>query len=402
MEFVCTVGTVEGEIADEMLEARSEEAARRELERRGYHVFKIRRRRSLGKPSFSRTRKIAERHLLVFNQEFAALLKSGLPVLQAVALMHERQKDPLFKEVLGEVHRRVRNGEELSTAFGSFGSLFPALYAPTLKAGEQSGELEQVIRRFVRYQKLIGEARRKVVSALVYPAVLIGLSVLLMVIMAVYVVPKFSAFFAGLDAELPAVTRLILAVSSFLSRFWLLLAVAIAVIVVFLLNWRRSRLGALTLDRWKLRIPVLGTIFQRLSASEFCRSLSTLLAGGIPAVSALENSVAAVSNAFVRDRLEPMIPRIRQGEPLHAALEDSGVAPDITIEMAKVGEETGSLDTMLGNASDFLDEEVDTQMQRLLTLVEPIMLIIMGLLVATLLMAVYLPLFSMLGQVRGV
>ncbi|MDH3253645.1 MAG: type II secretion system F family protein [Acidobacteriota bacterium] len=403
MEFVCTVGTAEGGVVEETLKAHSDEAARQELERRGYHVFKVRRRGislRFSLPGGRRARPIPLRSLMVFNQELASLLKAGLPMLQAIDLMYERQNEPMFKEVLGEVRRQIRDGKDLSFAVESFGSLFPPLYAPTLKAGEQSGELEGVIRRFVRYQKLVEGARRKLISALVYPAVLIGLSVLLIGVMTIYVVPKFSEFFADLGTELPLLTRITLGLSSFLSQHWLVVLLVLGLLVFGVYQWGRTEWGLLALSRWKLRLPLLGSVFQRLAISEFCRSLSTLLAGGIPAVPALENAVEAVGNAYVRKRLAPMIPRVREGAALHLTLEESGVSPEIAIEMAKVGEETGSLDEMMGNASDFLDEEVDTQMERLLTLVEPVMLVLMGLIVATLLVSVYLPLFSMLGQVR--
>lgn len=403
MEYLCTVGAADGSVVEEVLTARSEEAARRELERRGYHVFKVRAKgMALALPFRGRkaARKIPQRELLVFNQELASLLKAGLPMLQAIELMHERQKDPVFREVLGEISRQVRNGKDLSAAVESFGDLFPPLYGPTLKAGEQSGELESVIRRFVRYQKLIQEARRKLISALVYPAVLIGLSIALIAVMTIYVVPKFNDFFAQLATGLPLITRITLGLSTFLSRHWLVVLAVTVIAVLAVRQWSRTEWGSLTLARFRLRLPLLGGVFRRLAVSEFCRSLSTLLAGGIPAVPALENAVGAVGNSFVRKRMEPMIGRIREGAALHLALEETGVSPDIAIEMAKVGEETGSLDVMMNNASDFLDEEIDTRMERVLALVEPIMLILMGLIVATLLVSVYLPLFSMLGEVR--
>jgi type IV pilus assembly protein PilC len=322
-------------------------------------------------------------------------------MLQAIEMMHERQHEPVFKEVLGEVRRQVRNGRDLSAAVESFGELFPPLYAPTLKAGEQSGELEAVIRRFVRYQKLVGDARRKLVSALVYPAVLIGLSVALIGVMTIYVVPKFTEFFDQLSAELPLITRMTLGFSSFMSRNWMIVLLILVGGSLAVRQWSLTDWGSLTLARWRLHLPLLGSVFRRLAVSEFCRSLSTLLAGGIPAVPALENAVGSVGNLWVRSRLEPMIARIREGAALHVTLEESGVSPEIAIEMAKVGEETGSLDVMMGNASDFLDEEVDTLMERVLALVEPVMLVLMGLIVGTLLVSVYLPLFSMLGEVKG-
>lgn len=406
MQYVCTLGTVEGQIVEEVHEAGSESAVRLDLERRGYHVFKIRRRGwqsflpALSLPGVSRRRKqVKNEALLLFNQEFAALLHSGLPVLQALVMMLERQRDAAFKEVLEDVHRQVRDGADLSDAFAKHADVLPPLYPPTLKAGERSGELEAVVRRFVRYMKLVTEARRQVLSALIYPCVLIGLSMILIAVMTIYVVPKFTEFFSALDTDLPLITRGTLAFSGFVSRYWILLLGGIVVVSLAYKRWSATALGARITDRWKLRIPILGGAFRKLALSEFSRSLSTLLAGGIPVVPALESSVGAVGNAYIRSALVPMIPRVREGATLHLALEGTGESPDIVIEMAKVGEETGSLDLMLSNASDFLDEEVETQMQRVLTLLEPIMLVLMGVIVATLLVAVYLPLFSMLGQV---
>ncbi|MCP4202114.1 MAG: type II secretion system F family protein [bacterium] len=405
MQFVCTVGKTDGRIVEESHDGRSEAAVRAELERRGHHVLKIRRR---GLPVISplawssngrRAKKVPDQALLLFNQEFAALLRSGLPVLQGLGLMADRQRDPVFKEILEDVVRKVQNGSELSAAFAHHGESLPQLFPATLKAGERSGELESVIRRFVRYMKLITEARRKVVSALVYPAVLVGLSLLLIAVMAVYVVPKFTEFFSALDTELPLLTRMTLSFSRFMSNNWLVLLAGTTIVVVVVGRVSRSPAGGRVFDRLKLKVPILGSIFRRLAMSEFSRSLSTLLAGGIPVVPALEDSVSAVGNAYIRRVLEPMIPKVREGVALYSALEASGESPEIVVEMTKVGEETGSLDLMLGNASDFLDEEVDTLLQRILVLVEPIMLVLMGTIVATLLVSVYLPLFSMLSQV---
>jgi len=404
MQFICTVGTAEGRIVEERHEGHSEAAVRSELERQGHQILRIRRRGmpkiGVALPTFGRSvKKVPDKELLLFNQEFAALLRSGLPVLQSLTLMSDRQRDPIFKEILEDVVRRVQDGSELSAAFGRHGESLPQLFPATLKAGERSGELEVVIRRFVRYMKLVTEARRKVVSALVYPAALVGLSMLLIAVMAIYVVPKFREFFEALDNELPLLTRMTLGFSSFVSSNWLVIFVVLAATAAVVGPWSRSPAGTRVFDRLKLKVPILGSIFRRLAMSEFARSLSTLLAGGIPVIPALEDSVGAVGNAHVRRVLAPMIPKVREGMALWAALEACGESPEIIIEMTKVGEETGSLDLMLGNASDFLDEEVDTLLQRILVLVEPIMLVLMGSIVAILLVSVYLPLFSMLSQV---
>ncbi len=402
MQYLCRVGTPDGRVAVELREARGEEDLRAELRSQGYHVFDVRRRGLLARlplPTLG-SKRIPMQALLIHNQEMAALLRSGLPVLQTLELVEERQREPLFRKVLGEIRQRVRSGESLSDAVASFGALFPPLYAPTLKAGERSGDLERVIRRFIRYQRLIMEARKRIVSALVYPAILIGLSIGLIGVMTVYVVPKFSEFFSGLDTELPLLTRMTMGLSSFVRDHFLLLSVALVALGVGLMQWRRTAAGEAAIDRWKLRLPLVGSIFHRTALSEFCRSLSTLLAGGLPVVSALDVSVASVGNAHVRGQLASLVGRVREGAALNAALEETGVVPELAVDMVKVGETTGSLDDMLTSVSDFFDEEVETRMQRLLSLIEPVMLVFMGLVVAILLVSIYLPLFGLMGQVQ--
>jgi type IV pilus assembly protein PilC len=405
MQFVCRVGTPDGRVMEEVLTASDESSLRNDLSKRGYHIFEVRRRgvpRKLVVPgSGLRRKRIRDEDFMIWNQELAALLKAGLPLLQALDLMLERMKNPYFKGVLTEIRDRVKSGTDLSEAFASYGDTFPRLYPSTLKAGERSGELEQVIRRFIRYMKLVLDARRRVVSALVYPAVLVILSITMITIMAIYVVPKFMGFFTELDAELPLITQIVLAISTFASRNWpVILLGTIAGTWVFR-QWGRTGPGRLSIDGMKLRIPFLGPVLHRFALAEFCRSLGTLLAGGIPLVPAFEIAVSSVGNTWVRNRLEPTIQMVREGKPFHAALEHSGVFVDMAVDMVKVGEATGSLDDMLSSVSDFLDEQIETRMQRILSLIEPLLLVVMGIMIAILLISIYLPMFSMLGNLQG-
>ncbi len=411
MQFVCRVGTPDGRVVEEMVVASDEAALRVELTKRGLHLFEARRRgmpasagtRGLGS-RLGRRKNIAVPEFLVWNQELSALLKAGLPLLQALDLMLERMKNPTFREVLGDIRDRVKSGEELSDAFAIHGDLFPRLYPSALKAGERSGELEQVIRRFVRYLKLVLDARKRVVSALVYPVVLICLSIAMIAMMAIYVVPKFEVFFADMEVELPMITQITLGLSHFLNERtlfvwnWAWIALGLGAAAVALRKYANTPAGRIRVDGWRLRIPLLGPVFHRFALSEFCRSLSTLLKGGIPLVPALEIATGSVSNAAVREKIEPRIQLVREGRPFYAALEDSGVFTDMAIDMVKVGEATGALDDMLSSVSDFLDEQVEVRMQRLLSLVEPIMLVFMGIIIGLLLVSIYLPMFSSLGQ----
>ncbi len=402
MQFVARVGTPEGRVIEEQHSASDAISLRNELEKRGLHVFELRR-RGLVLPSLTgqRRRRIDERQFLAFNQELAALLHAGLPLLQALDLMTVRMKQGTFRAVLDDVRERVKTGEDLSEAFGVHRDLFPRLYPSILKAGERSGELELVVRRFIRYEKLVLEARKRVVSALVYPAVLICLSAAMIAIMMTFVVPKFEVFFAGTQVRLPLITRIMLGIGTTIQANWLLILAVLSVGGFLLWEWRQTAAGALTLDRLRLKVPFLGPVLHRFSLSEFSRSLATLLAGGLPLVPSLEIAVAAVGNGEVRRRLEPTIQKVREGKSFHGALEESGVFTDLTVDMVQVGEATGALDEMLTNVSDFLDEQVETRMQRLLTLIEPIMLVFMGIIIGTILISLYLPLFSALAQTQG-
>src|SRR5436305_3732151 len=403
MQFVCRVGTPDGRVVEEVLTASDESSLRNELAKRGLHVFEVRRRgmtRKMSAAGARRRKRIPAAEFMVFNQELAALLKAGLPLLQALDLMLERMANPHFKGVLVEIRDRVKSGEDLSEAFASYGDMFPSLYSSTLKAGERSGELELVIRRYIRYMKLVLDARRRVVSALVYPAVLVGLSIAMLIVMAIFVVPKFMVFFEHLDAQLPLITRIVLNVSSFANRNWPGLLVLVLGAVFSLRSWNRTEGGRLTIDRFRLKLPSLGPVLRRFALAEFCRSLSTLLSGGIPLVPAFEIAVTSVGNRFVRSRMEPTIQMVREGKPFHQALETSDVFTDLAIDMVKVGEATGSLDDMLGSVADFLDEQIETRMQRILSLIEPLMLVFMGAMIAIILVSIYLPLFSLLGQTK--
>jgi type IV pilus assembly protein PilC len=402
MQFTCRVGTPDGRVLEETFVASDEPALMTELGKLGYHVFEVRRRglpRKLGLGLFGRRRKvIPPQEFLVWNRELAALLKAGLPLLQALDLMLERMSNQHFKAVLTDIRDRVKSGEDLSEAFAAHAELFPRLFPATLKAGEKSGELEQVIRRFIRYMKLVLDSRRRVISALIYPTVLVCLSIVMITVMMIYVVPKITVFFENLQVQLPLMTRLLIAVSGFAQRKLLLLALAALVLGFAFRAWRRTDAGRLWLDRAKLKLPFLGPVLHRFALTEFCRAIATLLSGGIPLVPAMEIATGAVGNLRVRQAVEPQIQLVREGKPFHEALERSGVFVEMSVDMIKVGEATGSLDEMLTNVADFLDEQIETRMARILTLIEPLMLVFMGIIVAMILVAIYLPLVSALGQ----
>jgi type IV pilus assembly protein PilC len=403
MQFVARVGTSDGRVVEETHTAPDEDILRGELEKRGLHVFELRR-RGLGSvriPGWrGGKRKVDPQDFLAFNQELAALLRAGLPLLQALDLIVDRMAESNFATVLQNIRERIRTGEDLSNAFSAHGEMFPKLYPSALKAGERSGELESVIRRFIRYQKLVLDARKRVVSALIYPAVLVGLSIAMILIMLTFVVPRFKQFFAGSEIQLPLITRIMIGIGTTFQHNWLLILATVAVAVFLFVRWKQTRAGRRLFDQFLLTLPFLGPVFHRFGLAEFCRSLGTLLSGGMPLVPSLEISITAVGNAHIRERLEPTIQEVREGEAFYRSLERSGVFTDLAVDMVEVGEATGALDEMLSNVADFLDEQVELRMQRILTLIEPAMLVFMGIVIGAILVSLYLPLFSALSQTR--
>ena len=399
MEFSCRLGTESGEVIEEVHVAESESKLRQKLEAKGMYVLSLSRRGAFGWSGFSlpRRRRIKTREFLVFNQELATLLRAGLPLVQSLDILRQRVEDASFKAVLDDVHDRVRAGTALSEAFEAQ-EMIPGMYTATLLAGEKSGGLEEVIRRYVDYVKVVAAVKRKTVSALVYPLILLTLSTVVVAIIVLRVVPEFEGFYQGFGAELPIATRTIVAVSRFLRTYMLVLVMGVGGAVVAGGYWLRQPGTGALLDRLILRVPLVGTIAGRFATAQLTRTLGTLLGGGIPLVNALDVASRALGNRFFADQLAVVGRRVREGESLAGALAERGLFPEVALKMVRVGESTGALQEMLTSIADFFDEEIDTQLGRFITIIEPALLVIMGIVIAALLLALYMPLLQ-LGSV---
>jgi type IV pilus assembly protein PilC len=397
MEFRCRLGTPGGDIIEGIYVADSEARLRHELEEKGLYVLAIQRGGAfgLGSVGLPRRRRIATREFLVFNQELATLLKAGMPLVQSLEILRRRVANPVFKSVLDDVYDRVRSGNSLSEAFESHGSMFPGVYTASLLAGEKSGSLEQVIRRYVTYVKVVSGVRRKTVSALVYPAILLMLSLVVVSIIVLRVVPEFGAFYDQFGAELPLSTRIIVAISEFAGTYFALLLLTIAAVALTFWAWLRRPGSRVRFDRWVLSIPSLGGIAQKFATSQAARTLATLLGGGIPLVNAIDVAARSIQNQYLARELQTAGQQVREGRALSAAMNDSGAFPDVSIKMVEVGEQTGALQEMLNSLADFYDEEIETNLGRFITIIEPALLVIMGVIIAALLLSLYMPLFQL-------
>ncbi len=365
-EFIVRVGTPDGEIVERRVMAGSIATAEDELRRQGLHVFEARRGAlRLADMIPMRRRGISTQQFLLFNQELLALVRAGLPILQSFDIMLERQKNVRFREILTDVRDKLKSGVSLSDAFASYGDVFPPIYSTSLRAGERSGDLEGVLKRFLRYQKIIVNLRKRVVGALIYPVILISLSTAMVIIMLTVVIPKFAEFYSGFNAQLPWVTLTAISLAETLRSNILLIGLSLFVGYVAFRRWVASA-GRILFDRFKLHIPLAGGVLHRFAIMQFTQSLGTLLSGGTPMVPAIEIASQSVTNQMISGKI-----------------------------FGIVQNSTGALTEMLTNVSEFYDEEIEARLTRIVAAIEPIILVVMGCVIAVLLYAFYLPLFQL-------
>ena len=403
MEFRCRLGTATGDVIEGVYVADSESSLRRELEEKGLFVLALRRRGglpalALGGP---RRRRIPRQDFIVFNQELATLLKAGMPLVQSLDILRQRVAHPTFKAVLDGVYEKVKAGTALYDAFAEHGGTFPAVYPVSLMAGERSGSLDTVIRRYVAYEKIIGAVRRRTISALIYPAILVSLMIVLVGIIMVRVVPAFSGFYANYQRELPLSTRVVVGISNVLVDNLLVILAGVVAAVLGFATWARRPEQQARAHRILLDLPWAGPTVRKFAVSQLSRTLATLLGGGIPLVNALEIAGGAMTNKHLSEEIDIVTQRVKEGESFAAALLARRVFPDVAVKMVEVGESTGALQEMLNSLADFYDEEIETEVSRFITLIEPVILVIMGIVIAAVVLALYMPLFELSSVMGG-
>ncbi len=397
MEFHCRLGSSGGEIVQGIYIAEDEAKLRQQLNEKGLCVLSLQRKGTFSSlaRSLSQGRRVKARDFIVFNQELATLLNAGIPVVQSLDILRQRVENSVLKLVLDDVHDRVRSGVALSDAFAAHGDLFPGVYTASLLAGEKSGSLNEVLQRYIAYSRVIGTVRRKTVSALIYPAILLALSTVVVGIIVLRVVPEFGNFYDGLGAELPLSTRAIVATSEALHQNLLTIVVVMVSGAALGWAWLRKSGSPAILDHVLLEIPGVGSIARKFATSQLARTLSTLLRGGIPLVTALDVAGESIGNRYFSQQLVTVSREVREGQSLSTTLSKHGIFPPVAVKMVEVGESTGALEQMLTSVADFFDEEIETALSRFMTLVEPLLLVIMGIIIAGLLLALYMPLIQL-------
>lgn len=373
---------------------------RAELEAQGYFIFSIRRSFDLKHWGIG-SRRIPRSVVRLFSQELATLLKAGLPLFQALDVMIERQAHVGFKRSLTAIRDRVKTGSALSDAVRAEGDLYPPILTASLVAGERSGSLETVLRRFAQYLRLNEAIKRKAITASVYPLLLLTVMGAMGSVLVFLVIPAFENFFHDLGGDLPPLTKVVVWIARHAQQNILVILAAVATLVGAGIAWRGRPGSAAKLDGWLLRLPLLGHMMRIYATSQLARTLATLLAGGLPLLSALEVASASVGNRAMAQAATDATPLIREGKNLTHALESTGILESLALEMVKVGEQTGALGEMLTALAEFYDEELDNRIAVTLALVEPIMIVLLAIMVATMLLAFYLPIFESFSRIQG-
>ena len=399
-EFLIKMADERGHVLEQMESGISEQEIRDRLAQQGFLVYSVKGRGGILPFGFGgRRKKVRNDEFVIFNQQFLTLIKAGLPILKSLDLLAKRQRNPYFKSMLENVQHRVKSGELLSDAFAAQGSV-SKIYTTTLLAGERSGNLEEVLGRYISFQRLSLTFRKKLLASLWYPALLVSALAVMLAFLMTYVVPQFSELYSSLNAKLPPMTIFMLGIGNGIRNYYPFILLGMVAFAVAVTLWVRSKHGARMLDAVRYRLPLVGNIWMKYQVAMFSRTLSTLLSGGLPLVPSLETASQSINSFKISENVAHAARRVREGRALAFSLEETKFFPELAIEMVEVGESTGALPAMLNSVAEFFEEDVQNSLATALQLIEPIILIFMGVTVAFVLISLYLPIFSLGAQMQ--
>jgi type IV pilus assembly protein PilC len=393
-EFVIKLADERGRVQEQTHAAATAEELRARFTQAGYYVYSVKARGALGGSS---KKKVKLESFLIFNQQFLTLIRAGLPILGSMELLARRQKDPSFRAQLEDVGARVKTGESISQAFEAQGG-FPLVYTTTLLAGERSGNLEEVLQRYLDFQRVSLTFRKKLKASLIYPALLVVMVVGLLIFLITFVVPRFAQLYDQLGTHLPWLTLMMMQVGQDAQHYGIYAAVVVAVVVFVVLRWVKTDSGAMAVDRIRISLPIFGNVWLKYQVGLFSRTLSTLLTGGLPLVPSLETAARSIDSRQIANAVYRSVETVREGKGLSASLQSTKIFPELAIEMVEVGESTGALPQMLNSVAEFFEEDVQANLTAAMSLIEPAILIVMGIVVTGILIALYLPIFNLTGS----
>jgi type IV pilus assembly protein PilC len=395
-EFLCKVADGSGKVFYQVEPAESVTEARQKLSDRGLFVYNVRPRSGMFGQMFGQRRQksVDGGDFLVFNQQLNTLIKAGIPILKALDLLSERAAAQRLRPVLGEVRRLVREGTPLSEALEQQG-VFPKVYTVSILAGEKSGNLSGVLEYYIAYQRVTTGFRKKLIATLIYPIILICAATGIVTYLVSSVIPKFAGLYNDLNINLPQATQILIAITVTYRPYLLAGIVTLVLLVAAVFGWSQTDQGGLAFERIRMRLPLVGETITKFQFAQFCRTLSTLLAGGTPLVQAMETAGGAIQSRLVSGAVMQGAHLVREGQSLHSSLASTGLVPDLALEMVEVGEASGSLSAMLSSVAEFYEDDVNTHLANMVAFIEPAILIFMAILIAFILVALYLPMFSL-------
>jgi type IV pilus assembly protein PilC len=393
--YKCKIGSSDGRILEKEFEAVNTGVLRQSLEEQGFFVFELKKKplQFLFESGIAR-RKVDSRELLTFNQELLVLIKAGLPIIQALDTILEKVEKGTLAEILSDVREDVKGGAALSVAFEKHPKVFPHLYIASIQAGERTGDLPQTIRRYIAFLKKTEGFKKKVLSALVYPGILLSVAFVAITLLLVYVVPTFSQVYADAGASLPLPTKILIAFTGVLKKYFLVGVAGFVFVFIVFRRWCDTESGRFKVDTITIKIPFLGQVLTKYSVTSFMRTLATVLGSGIPIVESLKMSVGTLNNVVLERKLLEAVVRVEEGAQLSSALEGAKIMPPLALRMLGVGETTGSLEEMLGDISEYYEEELERQLHILTTAIEPAIMVIMGVVIGVIIITMYLPVFK--------
>jgi type IV pilus assembly protein PilC len=399
-EFLVKMADERGRLSEQIEHGYSEAEVRDRIAQQGYLVYWVKPRTMFSRKSgFQKLGRLKQSAFIVFNQQFLTLIRAGLPILTALELLIKRQKDRYLRSLLENVRDRVKSGELLSDAFAAQGA-FPKMYTTTLMAGEKSGNIDEVMTRYIAFQRMAMSFRKKLAVSLVYPTLLISVVLIMLVFLVTYVVPQFAVLFENLNAKLPTITVVMLTVGLAAQKYVLFAVAGLVAAVLLLWRWKGTDSGAQKIDRALLRLPLIGDIRLKYQVASFSRILSTLLQGGLPLVPAMETAGASMSSRVILNGVSRASFRVREGQGLSRSLEEQKIFPDLALEMLEVGESTGALPAMLNSVAEFYEEDVQTALGAALALIEPVILMVMAVFVGGVLISLYMPIFTLGAEIH--
>jgi type IV pilus assembly protein PilC len=389
-EFVVRLADERGRVLEQTHMAATAEELRARFTQAGYFVYSVKTRGNLA----GGRKKVNLESFLIFNQQFLTLIRAGLPILGSLDLLGRRQKIPHFRAQLEDVAARVKTGESISQAFEAQGG-FPLVYTTTLLAGERSGNLEEVLQRYLDFQRVSLTFRKKLKASLIYPALLIVMVIGLFTFLITFVVPRFAQLYEQLGTQLPGLTVFLMDLGHNAQHYGIYFALGVAALGYLLYRWTKTDSGAMLIDRIRISTPVFGDVWLKYQVGLFARTLSTLLTGGLPLVPSLETAAKSIDSRQVASAILRSVDTVREGKGLSASLQQTKSFPALAVEMIEVGESTGALPQMLNSVAEFFEEDVQTNLTAAMSLIEPLILVVMGIVVVTILIALYLPIFSL-------